>query len=134
MGYISDSLSNGEEIKGLFKLHWFSKIPMIIWIILALPTFGITLFLAIWEWLRLRSIEQGVTNKRVVLKKGIISRKSEEMKITSIETVEIIQGIIGRIFGFGTVKITGRGISDLVFNKIDDPMDVKKKIENVEAI
>lgn len=133
MGYINDSLSNGEEIKELFKLHWFSKIPMIIWVILAIPTLGITLLLAIWEWLKLRSIEQGVTNKRVILKKGIISRKSEEMKIASIETVEIIQGVLGRMFGFGTVKVTGRGISDLIFKNIDDPMDVKKKIESVET-
>lgn len=132
MGYINDSLSSGEEIKALFKLHWFSKIPMIIWIILAIPTLGVTLLLAIWEWLRLRSIEQGVTNKRVIFKKGIVSRKSEEMKISSVETVEIIQGVIGRIFGFGSVKVTGRGISDLIFKNINDPMDVKRKIESVE--
>jgi uncharacterized membrane protein YdbT with pleckstrin-like domain len=133
MGYIDESLSRDEEIRALFKLHWTSRIPMAIWIILAIPTLGITLLLAIWEWLRLRSIEQGVTNKRVILKRGIISRKSEEMKITSIETVEIIQGVIGRIFDFGTVKVTGRGISDLVFKNIDDPMDVKRKIESIET-
>jgi uncharacterized membrane protein YdbT with pleckstrin-like domain len=133
VGYIQESLSNGEEVKELFKLHWFSKIPMVIWIILAIPTFGLTLVLALWEWLKLRNIEQGVTNKRVILKKGIISRKSEEMKISSIETVEIIQGVTGRVLGFGTVKVTGRGISDLVFKNINDPMDVKRKIESVGA-
>ena len=131
MGYIQDSLSNGEEVRDLFKLHWFAKIPMIIWIILAIPTLGITLLLALWEWLKLRSIEQGLTNKRVILKKGIISRKSEEMKITSIETVEIVQGVMGRMFGYGDVKVTGRGLSDLLFKKINDPMDVKRKIESV---
>lgn len=132
MSYIQDSLSNTEQIRELFKLHWFTKVPMAIWVILAIPTLGLTLLLAIWEWLKLRSIEQGVTNKRVILKRGIISRKSEEMKISSIETVEIIQGVIGRIFGFGTIKVTGRGISDLIFKNIDNPMDVKKKIESVE--
>lgn len=131
MGYIQDSLSDGEEVRALFKLHWFARIPMIIWIILAIPTIGITLLLALWEWLRLRNIEQGVTNKRVILKRGIISRKTEEMKITSIETVEIIQGVMGRIFGYGTVKVTGRGLSDLLFRNINDPMDVKRKIESV---
>lgn len=133
MGYINDSLSNGEEVRDLFKLHWFSKIPMICWLILAIPSLGITLPLALWQWLKLRSIEQGATNKRVVLKTGIISRKTEEMKISSIETVEIIQGVTGRIFGFGTVKITGRGISDLMFKNIDDPMAVKRKIDSIEA-
>ena len=133
MGYIQESLSDGEQVKERFKLHWFSKVPMIIWIILAIPTLGLTLLLALWEWLKLRSIEQGVTNKRVIFKTGIISRKSEEMKISSIETVEIIQGVMGRVFGFGTVVVTGRGISNLVFKNVDDPMDVKRKIESVET-
>jgi uncharacterized membrane protein YdbT with pleckstrin-like domain len=133
MAYIQDSLSTGEEIKNLFSLHWFSKVTMIVWIVLAIPTLGITLIFALWEWLKLRNIEQGVTNKRVILKTGVIGRKTEEMKISSIETVEIIQGVFGRIFGFGTVKVSGRGISDVVFKDIDDPMDVKRKIESVGA-
>ena len=131
MGYIQDSLSDGEEVRALFKLHWFAKSWMILWIILAIPTIGITLLLALWEWLKLRNIEQGVTNKRIIRKQGIISRKSEEMKITSIETVEIIQGVMGRIFGYGDIKVTGRGTSDVLFKKINDPMDVKRKIESV---
>ena len=133
MSYIQESLSDGEQVKELFRLHWFAKVPMIIWIILAIPTLGLTLLLALWEWLKLRSIEQGVTNKRVIFKTGIISRKSEEMKISSIETVEIVQGVMGRVFGFGNVVVTGRGISNLVFKNINDPMDVKRKIESVEA-
>ena len=133
MSYINESLSNDEEIKQLFKLHWFSKVPMIIWIILAIPTLGLTLILAIWEYLKLRSIEQGVTNKRVILKTGIISRHSQEVKINAVETVEIIQGIIGRMFGFGSIKVTGRGISDMVFKNIDEPLHVKRAIENIET-
>lgn len=133
MGYIQESLSKGEEVQALFRLHWIAKLPMILWIILAIPTFGITLLLALWEWLKLRSIEQGVTNKRVILKTGIISRKSEEMKVSSIETVEIIQGVMGRMLGFGAIKVTGRGISDVVFKRIGDPMGVKRKIESVET-
>ncbi len=132
MAYIEESLSKNEQIHEVFKLHWSSKIPMFIWIILALPTFGLTLILAIWEWFKLKSLEQGVTNKRAIRKSGIISRKTDEMKIGSIETVEIDQGVIGRIFGFGSVKITGRGISDVVFEKIDKPIEVKKSIESVE--
>jgi uncharacterized membrane protein YdbT with pleckstrin-like domain len=104
---------------------------MWIWIILGIPTLGLTWLIAIYEFFRLRAIDQGVTNKRVILKKGIISRKTEEMKLTSIETVEIDQGVFGRIFGFGTVKITGRGISDFMFKGIDDPMSVKRQIESV---
>lgn len=131
MPYIEESLSAGEQIIGFFRLHWVSRSWMVLWIVLAIPTLGITLILALYEFLRLRSIEQGVTNKRVIYKKGIISRNSEEMKLNSIETVEIHQGILGRIFGFGDVTVTGRGLSNVVFTTIDDPMAVKRKIESV---
>jgi uncharacterized membrane protein YdbT with pleckstrin-like domain len=131
MSYIEQSLSTGEKIEGLFKLHWLAWFPMVIWVILGFVTFGLTWLLAIYDLLRLKFMEQGVTNKRVILKKGIISRTTEEMKLASIETVEINQGIFGRILGFGTVKVTGRGISDVVFKGIDDPMSVKRQIESI---
>ena len=131
MPYIEESLSAGEQIVGFFRLHWISRRWMVLWIVLAIPTIGITLIPAVYEFLRLRSIEQGVTNKRVIYKKGIISRKSEEMKLNSIETVEIDQGITGRLFGFGDVTVTGRGLSNVVFKTVEDPMAVKRKIESV---
>jgi uncharacterized membrane protein YdbT with pleckstrin-like domain len=131
MGYIQESLSAGEEAKGLFKLHWVARLWMVLWIVLAVPTIGITLIFALWEWLKLRNIEQGVTNKRVILKTGIISRQTEEMKLSSVETVEIKQGVLGRILNFGTVRVTGRGISDVIFEKVADPMSVKKAIESI---
>ncbi len=131
MSYIEQSLSTGENVEGLFKFHWFSWVPMVIWIILGFPTFGFTWLLAIYEFLRLKFTEQGLTNKRVILKTGIISRKTQEMKLKSIETVEINQGIFGRIFGFGTIKVTGRGISNVLFEGVDDPMSVKRQIESV---
>ncbi|MGQ0577730.1 MAG: PH domain-containing protein [Betaproteobacteria bacterium] len=131
MPYIEDSLSAGEQIVGFFRLHWISRSWMALWIVLAIPTVGITLILALYEFFRLRYIEQGVTNKRVIYKKGIISRTSEEMKLNSIETVEIDQGISGRIFGFGDVTVTGRGLSTVVFRTVEDPMAVKRQIESV---
>jgi uncharacterized membrane protein YdbT with pleckstrin-like domain len=131
MSYIETSLSEGEKVVKLFRLHWTARLWLVLWIVLILPTFGIALLLAIYEWLRLRTLEYGVTNKRVILKKGIIGRQTEEMKIGSIETVEIDQGVLGRMLGYGDVKVTGRGISDVVFKRMDDPMAVKRHIEGV---
>lgn len=128
MSYIEESLSTGEEIRAIFKLHWVAKLPMVLWIILI-----ITIPLAIREWLKLHFTEMGVTNKRVILKTGIISRHSEEMKLSSIETVDIEQSILGRILGYGNVKVTGKGISDLVLTRINDPMDAKRKIESIDS-
>ena len=126
MSYIEDSLSADEKVVAVFRQHWITRIWMVICILLV-----VTIPIAVYEWLRLRTIEHGVTNKRVVFKQGIISRKTEEMKVGSIETVEIDQGIWGRILGFGDIKVTGRGISDVVFRQMADPMEVKRRIEGV---
>ena len=131
MSYIEESLSANEKVEALFKLHWVEWLRVWMWVLLGLVTFGLTWLLALYEYLKLRFTEQGLTNKRVILKRGIISRRSEEMKLTSIETVEINQGVWGRMLGFGTVRVTGRGISDLVFRSIADPMAVKRQIESV---
>lgn len=126
MGYIEQSLSAGEKIEAVFRLHWSAWLPVWLW---ALPV--VTLPIALYVHLRLKVQEQGVTNKRVILKKGIIGRQTEEMKLRSIETVEIDQGVFGRMLGFGTVRVTGRGVSDIFFKGIDDPMAVKRAIESV---
>lgn len=131
MSYIDESLSAGEEIVARFRLHWITRMPLVLWILLGLVTFGITWLIAVYEYLRLRHIEQGVTNKRVIYKTGIISRKSEEMKLGSIETVEIDQGILGRMLGYGNIRVTGRGTSDVLFRAVDDPMAVKRQIESI---
>jgi uncharacterized membrane protein YdbT with pleckstrin-like domain len=126
MSYIADSLSEGEKIVAVFRQHWVTRLWLVLWILLL-----ITLPIALYEWLRLRSMEHGVTNKRVIFKQGIVSRHTEEMKLGSIETVEIDQGVWGRILGFGDIRVTGKGISDVIFRRIDDPMEVKRRIEGV---
>ena len=126
MSYLEESLSDGEKVVAVFSQHWITKLWLVLWILLI-----VTIPIAIYEWLRLRTMEHAVTNKRVVFKKGIVSRHTEEMKIGSIETVEIDQGVWGRILGFGDIKVTGKGISDVTFLRMNDPMDVKRRIEGV---
>ena len=105
---------------------------MVFWAIIAIPTLGLTLLLSVYSWLFYRTIEQGITNKRLILKKGIISRNTEEMQIAAIETVVITQGVFGRILGYGMVKVTGRGDSEIKFEYVDDPLAVKRRIGSVE--
>ena len=126
MSYIEESLSEGEKVVAVFKQHWITRLWLVLWILLL-----VTIPIALYEWLRLRTIEHGVTNKRVIYKQGIVSRQTEEMKLGSIETVEIDQGIWGRILGFGDIRVTGKGISDVLFRRMDNPMEVKRRIEGV---
>ena len=126
MSYIEESLSEGEKVVAVFRQHWVTRLWLVLWILLL-----VTIPIALYEWLRLRTIEHGVTNKRVIYKQGIVSRQTEEMKLGSIETVEIDQGVWGRILGFGDIRVTGKGISDVLFRRMDNPMEVKRRIEGV---
>ncbi len=128
MSYIENSLSEGEVVEARFTLHWMN------WIGVWMATLTVILIpVAAWMAIQIKTREFGVTNRRIIFKKGWIARTSEEMKITSVETVTIDQSLWGRLLGFGTVRVTGRGTSDVVFESIDDPMDVKRSIETIVA-
>jgi hypothetical protein len=131
MSYIESSLSADERIEKIFRLHWVNKIPMFLWAIITPFTFGISLIPLAYEWFRLRGLEQGLTNRRVICKSGIISRGTEEMQLRAIEHVGIDQGILGRIFDFGTITVAGRGMGKVKIATIADPTSAKKKIESL---
>ncbi|HEY0180101.1 MAG TPA: PH domain-containing protein [Dokdonella sp.] len=139
MSYLDESLAPGEHVVARFALHWTAKWRLIVFLVLAIPTFGIALLAAAYEWVRLRSIEQGVTNRRVVRKTGIVSRQTEELRLASIETIDLRQSTSGRLLGFGDVVLTGRGESAMIFARLAAPLDAKLAIEsayaaNVEAV
>lgn len=134
MAYINQSLSKGETIKEIFKHHWMVKVVVMLHFAFAIFTAGIWIIPAVLVWLSWRFTEQGVTNKRVVFKHGIISRKTDEMRLNAIESIVIKQEIIGRMLGFGTVVVTGRGAGDVVIKWMADPMRVKREIESADYI
>lgn len=133
MAYLDESLAAGETIVARFDLHWTAKWRLIVFLVLAIPTLGLALFAALYEWLRLRAIEQGVTNRRVVRKTGIVSRNSEELRLASIETIDLHQSVWGRMFGYGDVVLTGRGESSMIFARLAAPLEAKRAIEGAYA-
>jgi hypothetical protein len=133
VAYIDESLAPGETIVARFALHWTAKWRLIVFLVLAIPTLGIALFAALYEWLRLRSIEMGVTSRRVVRKTGIVSRETEELRLASIETIDLRQTTWGRMLGYGDVVLTGRGESAMRFARLAHPLDAKRAIESAYA-
>ena len=69
-----------------------------------------------------------VTDKRIIHKIGWIARHTEEMNITKVETVDVNQGIAGRIFGFGAVLIKGIGGSWEPLRHIALPLELRNAI------
>ncbi|HEY9112486.1 MAG TPA: PH domain-containing protein [Rhodanobacteraceae bacterium] len=146
MSYLQQSLAPGETLVARFKLHWFMWIRF--WIVIALGIIAIVallvaqipwgalaaavlaLLVAGHQWLWLRGIEQAVTNRRVVRKIGIVSRNTTELRLASIETVDLRQTFWGRVFGYGSVEITGRGETAMMLDRIARPIAVKRAIES----
>jgi len=133
VAYLDESLAPGETIVARFDLHWTAKWRLIVYLLLAIPTLGLALLAAIYEWVRLRSIEMGVTNRRVVRKTGIVSRETAELRLASIETIDLRQTTWGRVLGYGDVVLTGRGESAMLFQRLARPLDAKRSIESAYA-
>jgi hypothetical protein len=146
MSYLQKSLAPGEAVIAVFRLHWIAWIRF--WVVIALGVIAvaalliaqiawgalaaavIAVLIAGYQWLWLHGIEQAVTNRRVVRKIGIVSRMTTELRLASIETVDLHQGVWGRILGFGNVQITGRGETAMALYRIADPIAVKRDIES----
>jgi uncharacterized membrane protein YdbT with pleckstrin-like domain len=58
---------------------------------------------------RRSSTELAVTNRRVIAKFGLIARSTVEMNLAKIESVRVEQTVMGRLFGFGSIIVTGTG-------------------------
>lgn len=73
--------------------------------------------------------EFAITNKRVIIKTGLISRKTFEMNHSKIESVNVDQGILGRILDYGTIRIIGSGGTRESFPQISHPLVFRKKFQ-----
>ncbi|MGI9439747.1 MAG: PH domain-containing protein [Parvibaculales bacterium] len=145
MSYVKESLAEDEELKYEFSFHWdvisswYFGVMLLAFLagIFGEASLGVVVGvllmpLAIIRHFYLRvAIEQAVTNKRAILKKGLIARKTQEQMLSKVETVEVSQSISQRILGSGNIKITGTGNAVMIFADIDNPLDVKKKIESL---
>lgn len=86
---------------------------------------GLTLFLA--AFIRRLSSEFAVTNKRVIIKLGLFSRRSVEILLTKVEAITVDQTLLGRIFGYGSITIIGTGGTKEPFHLIGDPLEFRRQ-------
>lgn len=76
------------------------------------------------------STEFALTNCRIIAKKGFIFQHSIEILLNKVESISVSQPLIGRILGFGTVTIIGSGGTQEVFKSIDNPMELRKQVND----
>lgn len=75
--------------------------------------------------------EFAITTSRVIIKVGWIARRTMEMNINKIESINVIQGVWGRILGFGTIDIIGVGGTRESFSKIAKPLKFRRKLQEL---
>ena len=146
MGYVDQNLITGEKVMYRGHLHWIVIArSLFIFLFIALPGLalvvygysnkdsvpaavaGLGLFVfgtfpVIKSVLSRRAAEFAVTNKRVILKKGMVNRKTVEMFLQKVESIDVDQNFAGRMFGYGTITLRGTGGTFEPFAGVSHPL------------
>ncbi len=123
MSYVLDNLLKNERVVYEARVHWSVYLS---WKSL------LTLF--IWGWIQRTASEFAVTNRRVMIKVGIVQRRTLELNLGKVESIEVEQSIWGRLFSFGDIEVIGTGGTRELFQRIGDPIGFRKAVaEAAEA-
>ncbi|MFO1110597.1 MAG: PH domain-containing protein [Bradyrhizobium sp.] len=150
--YIDDILQPGEKVLYSTNAHWvFFGPAILLWILAAvflilsrMVPAGSPLIVVCWAlaaivalfalyrtvtaWFHRWTTETDVTNLRVVHKTGFISRKTFEMSLDKVESVDVTQSIMGRLFDYGDVTIMGVGEGRETIATIASPLAFRNAI------
>jgi membrane protein YdbS with pleckstrin-like domain len=141
MGYVEKNLLPNEQVTYRARLHWIIYlVPMIVILaaiavalvgggIAAIVVGVIGLLLMLPPWIKSSSSEFAITNKRVLIKVGLVRRHSLELLLQKIEGIGVDQGIIGRILGYGTITVSGVGGTKEAFQRISNPLEFRRQVQ-----
>ena len=139
MGYVQSNLMQGETLLYSAKIHWIIFRWAIILAVIGLSLVTAPdvndrrmvvnfLFLAAlaagWAFAKLVTSEYAITDKRVMMKNGIIMRKSVELLLPKVESIVVKQGVLGRLLGYGSVHLSTAGTTISPFKKIARPLEL----------
>jgi uncharacterized membrane protein YdbT with pleckstrin-like domain len=149
VSYIDRHLLPGEVVAYRTRLHWkifvlqvlasLGLVALALWAlsadrrVLAIPPIAIALILLFTAWIRRRSSEFAVTNKRVIIKLGVMTTRSMELLLSKIEGITVSQSLMGRMFGFGEIVVTGSGGTQEPFDNIQSPLDFRQAVQAATA-
>jgi uncharacterized membrane protein YdbT with pleckstrin-like domain len=149
MAYIDRVLQPGEVIRHLAVIHWIIYLPGLLvlaasaLLLVAAPQSwrgsglinwtaamgaGAALILLGRAWFRRWTTEIAVTNRRIIFKRGFIRRYTIEMNMDKVESVDVDQSILGRIFDYGDVIVRGTGMGLNPLRNIDAPLEFRNHV------
>lgn len=150
MAYYSKVLQPDETVKAVGRLHWSIYVRAVILLAIAAAlllwssrigddwqlyarygggVIGVLGLLVLFAaWIKRHATEIVVTDRRVIYKRGLLSRHTVEMNISKIETVDVEQGLGGRIWGYGTLLIRGTGAGFEPLENVGAPLRIRNAI------
>lgn len=122
MSYITDTVLPSEHVIYQTHVSWWSQFALVSVGILTLPAMGFGLILLLAAFIIYKSTELAITNKRIIAKYGFIMRDTVELPLKRVESIQVRQGIFGRIFGYGTVIVAGAGNPQAKIKNVRNPL------------
>jgi hypothetical protein len=160
MSYVRSNLVPGETVIYETRLHWIVMLGHLIvgCLLLVLPG-ALLLYYAHYQagidgkelhlmeggaavllisgiivivvgMVRRNATEMAVTNRRVVIKTGLASRKTIEMLLNKVESIEVSETTAGRMLGYGTVVVIGTGGTSEPFQKVAHPLEFRNQVQH----
>ena len=130
--YVELNLIKGEEVQYEGEISIWSLLPRILFGLILLPVYGVGLLLLISAAITYYTTELAITNKRVVAKFGLIRRNTIEINISKVESMQVGQGVLGRMFNYGNVLVAGAGNPKAPIPGISSPLEFKKKFFEIQ--
>lgn len=78
---------------------------------------------------RRNATEMALTNRRVVIKTGVVGRKTIEMLLNKVESIEVSETALGRTLGYGTIVVIGTGGTPEPFDQIAHPLEFRSRVQ-----
>jgi uncharacterized membrane protein YdbT with pleckstrin-like domain len=128
MSYVQSTLLPREHVvyEGHLSL-WAMSVGIFLGVV-TLPIFGFGLLVLLAAFIRYRSTEMAVTNRRVIAKFGFVSRETVELSLQRIESVQVHQGVFGRLFNYGTLVVAGAGMPSAPIQGVSAPLEFRRKV------
>ena len=124
--YVEGAMVAGEKLVHSGQLSLWAMWHLIALGVVLTPLFGLGLVFLAMAYVRYKSTELAVTTKRVIVKHGFIRRQTVEINLNKVESIQVDQGVLGCLFNFGTLVISGTGTSHAPIAGISEPMGFRK--------
>lgn len=137
--YVKKVLTTGEKVLHTGHISWWTLFwPLLLALLLLAGALAISIWrpmpvvpllmlgcsavVALVAYIKQRSTELAITNKRIIVKRGFVRRDTIEINLVKVESLQVEQNLLGRMLNFGDVIVSAGGGPMAPISNIDDPL------------